>query len=158
MASPALIAAALAALAPAGPQSPMMVAKKFSADYKKAMLTKDIAYFEKNSTADFQYIDTKGNKMAKGPAVEGVKMGFSMYKKYKHLDQKIVSARRAEGGVIMITDLDLEATVDMGGKVGNMTSKMRNESLLVPVGKGWAYKRIKVLTEDTKIDGKPLKM
>jgi hypothetical protein len=151
MASPALIAAALAALAPAGPQSPMMVAKKFSADYKKAMLTKDIAYFEKNSTADFQYIDTKGNKMAKGPAVEGVKMGFSMYKKYKHLDQKIVSARRAEGGVIMITDLDLEATVDM-------TSKMRNESLLVPVGKGWAYKRIKVLTEDTKIDGKPLKM
>lgn len=158
MASPALIAAALAVLAPAGPQSPLAVAKKMAEGYKKAMITEDIGYFQKNSTPDLVFVDAQGRKLSKKDALEGVKQGFAMTKKIHRMDQKIVSARRTKEGVLSVGDVSMEATVEIGGKPGKMVSKMRVETLAVPVGTAWHYKRIRLVKEDTKIDGKSMGM
>lgn len=157
MASPALIAAALAVLAPHGPQSPMVVAKKMSADYKKAMIAEDISYFEKNCTPDLVFI-AGGQKLPRKQALEGVKQGFAMTTKIHRLDEKVVSARRTKEGIVSVSDTYIESTVDMGGKPGKMVSKMRVETLAVPKGNAWHYKQIKLLKDDTKVNGKPMHM
>ena len=158
MASPALIAAALAVLAPQGPQSPLAVAKKMLSGYKKAMIDEDLGFFEKHSTPDMIFVDAQGRKMARKDALEGVKQGFAMTTKIHHLDEKVVSARRTKEGVLSIGDVSMESTVNMGGKPGKLVSRMRIESLIVPKGKDWQYKRITLLKEDAKIDGKPAGM
>ncbi|RYG23710.1 hypothetical protein EON82_13160 [bacterium] len=158
MASPALIAAALAVLAPHGPQSPMAVAKKMSADYKKAMINEDISYFEKNATSDFEFVDAQGRKGHLKETLMGIKQGFAMTTKVHRLEEKIVSARRTKEGIFSVGDVYMEATVDMGGKPGKMVSKMRVETLVVPKGNAWHYKRIWLAKDDTKVNGKPMGM
>ena len=78
MASPALIAAALAVLAPHGPDTPMSVAKKMSNDYIKAMKTEDISYFEKSVTPDFEFVDAQGRKGHAKETFAGIKQGFEL--------------------------------------------------------------------------------
>ena len=158
MASPALIAAALAVLGPHGPQTPLTVAKKMSADYKRAMINEDLSYFEKSAAPDFEFIDGQGRKGHLKETLAGVKQGFEMTTKIHRMEEKIVSARRTKEGVLSVGDVYMEATVNMGGKPGKMVSKMRVETLAVPKGNTWLYKRIKLSHEDTKIDGKSMGM
>ncbi len=158
MAAPLIVAASLAVLTAAPPESPTVVAKKMAADYRRAILAKDSGYFMKNSTEDFTYSLSNGPKAGKRQALAGVKQSFDSTKKVDLLEMKVVSARRAEGGVLFTADCKMKADMDMGGKTGRMESKFRTEMLVVPLGKGWAYKRVKMLTDDTKVDGKPMKM
>lgn len=158
MAAPLIVAASLAVLAAAPPETPMAIARKVNAEYKRAMLAKDIAHFEKNSTPDFAYISASGEKASKKQALEGIKQSFAMTKRVDLLEMKIVSARRAEGGVLVTSDCKMVAQIAMGKQNGNLVTTFRDEVLVVPMGKGWAYKRVKILKDDTKIDGKPVKM
>lgn len=157
MAPSAVIAAALAVLAPPGPESPMAVAKKTNADYRRAMLAKDVAYFEKNAAKDFTYV-SQGGTASRAQALAGIKQSFALTKKTERMDMRVVSARRAEGGIVYVTDAKTASEVVVGKKTGKMASAFRFETLLVPRGKGWVYKRVKILMEDTTLDGKPMEM
>ncbi|CAN5406480.1 hypothetical protein BH11ARM2_BH11ARM2_28080 [soil metagenome] len=148
----------LAALAVAGSETPMEVAKRFSTAYVKAMKTKDLTHFDQGSTEDFVYIDGHGRKAGKTQAVAGIKSAFSMMT-ITSFDVKVVSAKKAEGGVLYVTEAKMVATMKTGGpKPSMMVSNMRDETLVVPKGNKWYYKRVKELKDDTTIDGKPMKM
>lgn len=145
----------VAALALASSETPLDVAKQKTAEYVKAMKTKNLAHFEKGATADFVYIDMKGRKAGRAQAMAGIKQAFAMT--IKTLDDKVVSAKKAEGGVVYVNDIKVVASGSMGGpKPSTMVSVMRVETLVVSKGGKWLYKRVKMLKNDTKIDGKPM--
>ncbi|AIE87637.1 nuclear transport factor 2 family protein [Fimbriimonas ginsengisoli] len=145
-----------ACLANAGGESPKDVAKAMVAKYRKAMRTKDLSFFEKGSTADFVYVDTHGTKSPKKAAIAGLKAGFGMMGAFKKFETKLVSAKNAEGGVVFVLDEDIVHPMKMGGKTSILASKMRNETLLVKSNGKWLYKRVKILKENTTLDGKPM--
>lgn len=145
----------VAALALAGSGTPMEVAKQKSAEYVKAMKTKNLAHFTEGATVDFVYIDVKGRKVTKAQALGGIKQAFAMT--IKTMDNKVVSAKKAEGGVVYVNNMKVVASGSMGGpKPSTMVSFMRVETLVVPKGGKWLYKRVRMLKDDTKIDGKPM--
>ncbi len=158
MASPALIAAALAVLSPLGPETPMAIAAGITQGSLKALRTKDASYFEKHIAPDFVYISLKGQRQTKAAAVAGMKGSFQAIRGIPKASSRVVSARRAEGGIVFVEEQSITAKVGDGPKLSTIESKTRTEDLFVLKGGVWMAKRIKVLSDSTVIDGKPMPM
>ena len=148
-----LFVASLAVLAPAQAETPDAIARRAMAVHRKAFLSRNMDAITESTTPDFTYVNLRGQTAERGPALAGMKQGLTMYKRVDRLDQKLVSARRVKEGVLMVTDTYMEATVETGGKSGRLATALRAESLLVSRGRGWAYRRIRVLKESTTMPG-----
>lgn len=137
-------------------QSPMEIAKKSAAIYRSETLKKDYAGFEKASTPDFVYIDLKGRKADKKSALQGMKAFYGTLTISK-LTVTADSAKKAEGGVVYVQETHLTGLTTMGGpKPSKFSSHSRDEVLLVKVGGIWKVKRVKNLSSDDRMNGKPM--
>ena len=151
-----LIFAALACSVSA--QSPMALARRMAAECQKATLKKDFASMDKSTTPDFVYVDGKGRKTTKAQALAGMK-GFYGALKIKSVKVKALSAKMAEGGHIYVQAMWTEGTMPMGGpKPSKFTGHSKDEvySVKVKVKGKWLTKRVKNLSINDTIDGKPM--
>lgn len=157
MVSASLLATALAVLAPNGPATPLATAKALSKAYANSIATKNAAWLEKNTTFDFVYISIKGQKQTRAQAIAGMKGMFTAVKGAPKIDCRVVSARKAEGGLIFVQDTTIVGKADFGKPApSTIESRTREEVLFVPKGKGWLAKRMKILKDSTVIDGKTI--
>ena len=140
-----------------GFETPLAVATRLSKEYRSALLARDADRIEKSGTADFMYVDVKGRKLSRADAMAAMRGGLKAMTAVRRVDVKVLSAQRGEGGVVYVSQTKMLATINVGGpKPSTLESTMRNEWLAVPASGGWLIKRIRVLKEETKIDGKPM--
>ncbi|RYG66443.1 DUF4440 domain-containing protein [bacterium] len=152
MASPLLLAV-LALLAPVRPETPTAIARRTMATFRKAFLARNAEEIAANVTEDFTFVDVKGEKTRREFAIAEMRRGLARYKRVNRYDENLVTAKRVKEGVLMVTEAFLDVTVDAGGKLGHLVTTTRTESLLVPRGKGWAYRRIRLLSQSTTLPG-----
>lgn len=139
-------------------ETPMTVARQMATEYKTALMKKDVGYFDKRSTSDFVYIDEKGRKMLRGQSMEQMKQGFAMMT-IDSMTENVVSAKKAEGGVLFTTDMKMAATLKMPSakdkkKMAHLDSTARFDSLVVKQDGVWKYKRVKMIKSKDLVDGK----
>ena len=137
----------------AKPDSPEAIAHRAMESYRKAFLTRNASLIARETTGDFAYVDAKGVRYERGPALAQMQRSTASYRSIGNYKQTLVSAKRVKEGVVMIVDSYLEMTIDYHGKPGRVVVAVRGESLLVPRGKEWAYRRVRVLRESTTMPG-----
>ncbi len=138
-----------------GFETPMEVAAKLSREYRASILARDADRIERGSTADFVLVDARGRRMARAQAMGAMRAGLRAMTAVKSVDVRVVSARRAEGGIVYVSESKIVALINAGGpKPAKMEASLRDEWLAVPKGGRWLVKRARILKDDTRIDGK----
>lgn len=124
----------------------------------KAMEGKNIAFFEKCSTADFTYKEGSGKVSKKKEALTGLKqmMDTTETIKYKY---KIEAVKSAKGGmtVDLLNEYNMTMKPGPDKKKHVMWMEARTRETWVKTGGKWLLKNITdVGTPKMKMDGKPM--
>lgn len=123
---------------------------------EKAFAKKDVAWFEKNSTADFSYVSGKQKTDKKG-AMAGMKQLFGMCKSLK-ADTKLVSAKATDGkGVaVIVQTLTGKMSFPNDKKTHSMKSVSTIKMDMMKKGSVWLMRKLEDVKPPTMlIDGKP---
>ncbi len=131
------------------------VMDKMCRGFSKALLTKDISWFEKMSTPDFVAIDhgrTENRKQTLGE----VKQMFGMMKSIDSASSHVVSCKSVGNKIIAVTESSMRGKMAAGkGKTAVMVDTSTQEETWVKGPHGWKIKVLKSLSEKATLDGKP---
>lgn len=121
----------------------------------KAMESKNLAYFNKCSTADFTYTEASGKTAKKKESMAGLKQMMDGTESIKY-KTKVASTKAVKG--TMVVDLLNEYTMVLkappGGKKSTMWMKSKSRETWVKSGGKWLLKNITDIgTPEVKMDG-----
>lgn len=133
--------------------TPIAIAKKALAEQKAAFVAKDASRVAKGFTSDFTYVDKQGRVAKRDASVQSFRYSLSTYQRIRKYEVTVVNARRTKEGVVVVADTFFDVDLTMNNKKGRLTSWARNESLLVPKGAVWLFRRIRVLDSKMTLPG-----
>ena len=123
---------------------------------KKAMESKNLAFFEKSSTADFTYT-TAGQTAKKKDAMAGLKSMFDMTKSLKY-SCKITGFKKTKNGIVVNLTNHFEMTMMPGPdkKTHLMVTDQASQETWKKSGKTWLLTNITDIGKGkSTMDGKP---
>ena len=134
---------------------------EIQAAYRKmedALRTKNIAGVMAMCTADFKWIDNKGQAMTRAQMEQQMKMQFGGIKKIDHVSNKVEKVTVKGNQATTRTNGIFEATL-MLTPDAKKSSKLKGGSVTddtwVKTPKGWMLKQVNVIKETMTLDGKP---
>lgn len=142
------------AIAMLGPASPLAVAQEMSRDASRAMMVKDVAYFERHMEPDYVYIAPNGQPQTKSQVLAGLRAALAMVQGTPKVTSRIVSAKREGAGLVFVEDKSMTGRVGDGSRSSTFVSKTRTEVHLVRRNGLWMVRRSKVLTNSAVAGGR----
>ena len=137
-------------------ENPRIIAQRNADAQRKAMLAKDISWYEKHQTADYYEVGVNGKRLSRAQALEGTKRTFSDLKSEK-LEAKVLSATASGKDLVDVVEVRLQGQL-MGPdkKPHKISVKARYKETWTKVGGEWKMRIQQTLSEQAAVDGHPL--
>lgn len=155
-----IIVACLAAVAVASAEDAMMVMRKQAADFDRAMMTKDMKWFETVAAADYHEIDGQGHKVDRKTAIAMMKQQLSMGSIDK-IKTTVVSAKQKGDKIVCVSNSTMSGKMMMSPqakKQSKVDGNMLYEETWTKNGNKWMIHQLKTIKQTMTVDGKPFKM
>jgi len=134
------------------------IAEEHEAGFKKAILTKNPAWFEKMAAPTYHEIDAKGKKTDRARMMAQMKEMFKA-STVKTITTKILKVTPTKTGMIVLTDCRMIGTITFDPKKPSIIdSSMSLQETWVKKGAAWQIVELKTLKDKTLLDGKPFSM
>ncbi|AIE86332.1 nuclear transport factor 2 family protein [Fimbriimonas ginsengisoli] len=129
-----------------------------AAAFDKAVMAKDLSWFEKTAAPDYHEIGLNGSHMDRKGSIDTMKQMFQMMT-VKSIKSKIVSVKQTGNTIKAVCDTKMsgEMMAPKAKKPMVMKSSMRYQELWKKEGGAWKIHELKSITENTTIDGKKVK-
>jgi hypothetical protein len=154
-----IVVGALSVAACALAQGPKAIVAKHAAEFDRAMVTKNLAWFNSVSTPDYHEIDEKGNRIDRKQSMDQMKMAFKMMS-VKSCKSTVVSAKQNGGVITSVVSSIVTGMMKMdpkAKKMSTMKSTGRYQETWKNIGGDWKISELKILSSSSTIDGKPMK-
>ncbi len=130
------------------------------AGFKKAILTKDVKWFDMMAAPDYHEVDTKGKKSDRATVMAMMKQMFQA-SSVKTITVKVNKITPTKTGVVVLTDCHMVGTMVVDPKAkksSTIDSTQSYQETWVKKGAKWQIVELKTLKDKTLLDGKPFSM
>lgn len=131
------------------------VAESHEAAFRKAIMTKDMKWFEEVAAPDYHEVMRSGKRTTRAESISMMKQSFGMFK-VKSITTKVKKVTPSGNGMKVLIDCHMVASMPnpQTKKNSTMESQMSYQETWSKVKGKWMIHELKSLTSITKMDGK----